>query len=94
MEITDVRVYPVEEEKLKGYATITFDSCFVVRDVKIISGPKGLFVAMPSKRRKDGTYRDTAHPLNSEIRGRIEEMVLGAYMQSVDVDLMPAPRPL
>ncbi|MBN1283258.1 MAG: septation regulator SpoVG [Proteobacteria bacterium] len=79
MEITDVRVYPVEEEKLKGYATITFDNCFVVRDVKIISGPKGLFVAMPSKKRKDGTYRDTAHPLNSEVRGLIETRVLGAY---------------
>ena len=51
MEITEVRVFPVNEEKLKGYATITFDGCFVVRDVKIISGPKGLFVAMPSKKR-------------------------------------------
>ena len=79
MEITDVRVYPVEEEKLRGYATITFDNCFVVRDVKIISGPKGLFVAMPSKKRKDGTYRDTAHPLNSEMRNQIESRVIGAY---------------
>ena len=79
MEITDVHVFPVEEERLKGYATITFDDCFVVRDVKIISGPKGLFVAMPSKKRKDGTYRDTAHPLNSEVRNMIETRVLGAY---------------
>ncbi|MFA4974283.1 MAG: septation regulator SpoVG [bacterium] len=79
MEITDVRVYPVEEEKLKGYATITFDNCFVVRDVKIIYGPKGLFVAMPSKKRKDGTYRDTAHPLNMEMRSLIENRVLGVY---------------
>ncbi len=79
MEITEVRVFPVEEERLKGYATITFDSCFVVRDVKIISGPKGLFVAMPSKKRKDGTHRDTAHPLNSDIRGKIEDRVLSAY---------------
>ena len=94
MEITDVRIYPVEEEKLKGYATITFDSCFVVRDVKIIAGPKGLFVAMPSKRRKDGTYRDTAHPLNSDIRSRIENLVLGAYREIVANDDIPAPRPL
>ncbi len=79
MEITDVRVFPVEEEKLKGYATITFDDCFVVRDLKIISGTNGLFVAMPSKKRKDGTYRDTAHPLNSEMRGAIESKVLDAY---------------
>ncbi len=94
MKITDVRVYPVEEDKLKGYATITFDGCFVVRDVKIIAGPKGLFVAMPSKRRKDGTYRDTAHPLNSEIRGMIETMVLGAYKDTVSGQEIPAPRPL
>ena len=94
MDITDVRVYPVEEEKLKGYATITFDSCFVVRDVKIISGPKGLFVAMPSKRRKDGTYRDTAHPLNSDIRGLIEKRVLGAYKDVVTGENLPEPRPL
>jgi stage V sporulation protein G len=84
MEITDVRVFPVEEDRLKGYATITFDSCFVVRDVKIIEGPKGLFVAMPSKKRKDGTYRDTAHPLNSDIRCRIESMVIGAYRQEME----------
>jgi stage V sporulation protein G len=84
MEITDVRVFPVEEDRLKGYATITFDGCFVVRDVKIIEGPKGLFVAMPSKKRKDGTYRDTAHPLTSEIRGRIESKVLGAYRQEIE----------
>jgi stage V sporulation protein G len=83
MDITDVRVFPVSEEKLRGYATITFDGCFVVRDVKIIEGPKGLFVAMPSKRRKDGTYRDTAHPLNSDMRGRIETRVLDAYREQV-----------
>ena len=82
MEITDVRVHPVEEEKLKGYATITFDGCFVVRDVKIIAGPKGLFVAMPSKKRKDGTYRDTAHPLNGEMRSLIESRVIGAYRET------------
>lgn len=79
MEITDVRVFPVDEDKLKGYATITFDDCFVVRDLKIISGTNGLFVAMPSKKRKDGTYRDIAHPLNSEMRTAIETKVLEAY---------------
>lgn len=84
MEITDVRVYPVEEEKLKGYATITFDNCFVVRDLKIIAGTNGLFVAMPSKKRKDGTYRDTAHPLSSDMREAIEVKVLGAYRSEVE----------
>ncbi|MBM2828087.1 MAG: SpoVG family protein [Actinobacteria bacterium] len=61
MEITEVKVYPVSEnEKLKAYATIIFDDCFVVRDLKIIDGNNGLFVAMPSKKKKDGTYRRTA----------------------------------
>ena len=84
MEITDVRVFPVEEEKLKGYATIIFDKCFVVRDLKIIAGNSGLFVAMPSKKRKDGTYRDTAHPLSSEMRDAIESKVLGAYQTELE----------
>jgi stage V sporulation protein G len=84
MEITEVRVFPVEEEKLKGYATITFDECFVVRDLKVISGTSGLFVAMPSKKRKDGTYRDIAHPLNSEMRSAIEEKVLSAYKKALE----------
>ena len=72
MLVTDVKVFPVNEDRLKAYATITFDDCFVVRDLKIIQGNQGLFVAMPSKRRKDGTFKDTAHPLNAETREMIE----------------------
>lgn len=79
MEITEVRVFPVNEEKLKAYATITFDDCFVVRDLKVIHGNSGLFVAMPSKKRKDGTFKDVAHPLNNEFRSKIEMAVLDAY---------------
>ncbi len=80
MEITEVKVYPVQEnEKLKGYATIIFDNCFVVRDLKIIDGNSGLFVAMPSKKKKDGTYRDIAHPLNNETRAKIEEAIIREY---------------
>jgi len=79
MDVTEVRVFPVEEERLKAYATITLDHCFLVRDLKIIYGNKGLFVAMPSKKRKDGTYQDTAHPLNRDTRRMIEEAVLGEY---------------
>ena len=86
MEVTEVRVFPVEEDRLKAYATITFDSCFLVRDLKIIMGHKGLFVAMPSKKRKDGTYQDTAHPLNRETRQMIEDQVLGEYHRMVDVE--------
>ena len=79
MQVTEVNVFPVNEEKLKAYVTITFDNCFVVRDLKIISGKDGLFVAMPSKKRKDGTFKDTAHPLNNETRDMIESAVLAAY---------------
>lgn len=79
MDVTEVRVFPVEEERLKAYATITLDHCFLVRDLKIIHGNKGLFVAMPSKKRKDGTYQDTAHPLNRDTRRMIEDAVLGEY---------------
>jgi stage V sporulation protein G len=84
MEVTEVRVFPVEEDRLKAYATITFDRCFLVRDLKVIQGNKGLFVAMPSKRRKDGTYQDTAHPLNSDTRRMIEEAVLGEYDRTLE----------
>ncbi len=81
MEITEIRVFPMNEDKLKAYATITFDNCFVVRDLKVISGNTGLFVAMPSKKRKDGTFKDIAHPLNNDFRAKIEKVVLDAYQQ-------------
>jgi stage V sporulation protein G len=79
MEITEVRVFPVNEEKLKAYVTITLDGCFVVRDLKVISGSTGLFVAMPAKRRKDGTFKDVAHPLNAETREWMERVILAEY---------------
>ncbi len=84
MQVTEVNVFPVDEEKLKAYVTITFDNCFVVRDLKIINGKEGLFVAMPSKKRKDGTFKDTAHPLNNETRDMIESVVLSAYEAAVN----------
>ena len=68
MEITGVKIYPVSEKKVRAYASIVFDQCFIVRDLKVIDGDTKLFVAMPSKKMKDGSYRDTAHPLNSEMR--------------------------
>ena len=79
MEITQVRVFPVSEERLKAYVTITLDNCFVVRDLKVINGNTGLFVAMPAKRRKDGTFKDIAHPLNSDTRDRMEKIILAEY---------------
>ena len=79
MRITEVKVFLVSEERLKAYVSITFENCFVVRDLKVIQGPTGLFVAMPSKKRKDGQFRDIAHPLNQETRAHIEDMVFAEY---------------
>ena len=83
MEITDVKVIPVDDEKLKAFVSIVFDHSFVVTDIKVINGPKGLFVSMPSKKRKDGTFKDIAHPLNNQMRQYLEDKVLGVYKQQV-----------
>jgi stage V sporulation protein G len=92
MEITDVKVIPVDDEKLKAFVSIVFDHCFVVTDIKVIHGPKGLFVSMPSKKRKDGTFKDIAHPLNNQMRQYLEEKVLGVYKQQVSSgESAPAP---
>lgn len=87
MEVTEVRVFMTEEddERLKAYATVTFDHCFVVRDLKVISGNGGLFVAMPSKKRKDGTYKDVAHPIHQDFRQALEKTILGKYEDEVKV---------
>lgn len=79
MKITEVKIFPVNEERLKAYVSITLDDCFVVRDLKIIQGPNGMFVAMPSKKRKDGQFRDIAHPLNQGTRTEIEDLIFDAF---------------
>src|SRR5256885_11847412 len=81
MEITEVRVFPVDEDKLKAFVSIIIDDCFVVSDIKIINGNNGLFISMPSKKRKNGTFRDIAHPLNNDTRRKIEEKVLARYKE-------------
>jgi stage V sporulation protein G len=83
MQITEVRVFPVDEEKLKAYASIVLDACFIVNDLKVIEGKRGLFISMPSRRRKRGGYRDVAHPLNNETRRMIEEHVLAEYQRAL-----------
>lgn len=79
MDITAVKIFPASERKVKAYASIVLDDCFIVRDIKVINGDNKLFVAMPSKKMKDGSYRDTVHPLNSSTRQLIESTVLEAY---------------
>lgn len=80
MNITDVRVRKITKEgKMRAVVSITLDDVFVVHDIKVIEGEKGLFIAMPSKKASDGEYRDIAHPINSETRDMIQRTVLDAY---------------
>lgn len=79
MEITEVKVFPIQEEKLKAFVSIVFDHCFMVNDIKIIQGRDGLFISMPSRKKKNGEFKDVAHPLNNETRRMIEDKVLGEY---------------
>ncbi|NLJ66052.1 MAG: septation regulator SpoVG [Clostridiales bacterium] len=80
MEITDVRVRKVGGDgKMKAVASVTFDNDFVVHDIKIIEGQNGMFIAMPSRKTPDGEYRDIAHPINSDMRGRLQDMILQQY---------------
>jgi len=83
MKITEIAVVPVEENKLRAYVNITIDHVFMVRGLKVIQGSDGLFVAFPNKKGKNGMFRDVAHPLNSETRREIEEMVLNAYEEAL-----------
>lgn len=83
MDITEIRVTLRDEERLKGFANVTFDHAFVIRGMKIIQGNTGYFVAMPSRKRPDGTHQDIAHPVNSEMRDEIERKVLEAYEEEL-----------
>lgn len=80
MQITDVRIRKVAKEgKMKAVVSITIDNEFVVHDIKVIEGEKGLFIAMPSRKAADGEYRDIAHPINSDTRNMIQTLILEQY---------------
>ncbi len=84
MRITDVRVRKMtQDSKMKAIVSITIDDEFVVHDIKVIEGEKGLFIAMPSKKANDGEYRDIAHPINSETRDRIQSIILESYEKAL-----------
>lgn len=85
MQITDIRIRRISKEgKMKAVVSITFDNAFVVHDIKIIEGEKGLFIAMPSRKAADGEYRDIAHPINSETRDTVQSMVLRRYEELME----------
>lgn len=84
MQITDVRIRKVEKEgKMKAVVSITIDEEFVVHDIKVIDGEKGLFIAMPSRKAADGEYRDIAHPINSDTRNTIQQIILEKYESEI-----------
>ena len=90
MKITDVRVRKVTKEgKMKAVVSITLDEEFVVHDIKVIEGEKGLFIAMPSRRAADGEYRDIAHPINSDTRERIQNIILSEYEKAAAEEELP-----
>lgn len=83
MQVTDIRIRSVEKEgKMKAVVSITIDDEFVVHDIKIIEGEKGMFIAMPSRRASDGEYRDIAHPINTATRERLQNMILAKYQET------------
>ncbi len=80
MQITDIRIRKISKDsKMKAVVSITFDDAFVVHDIKVIDGEKGLFIAMPSRKASDGEYRDITHPINSETRDMIQNTILKKY---------------
>ncbi len=84
MRITDIRIRKLEGgNKMKAIVSITIDDEFVLHDIKIVDGEKGLFIAMPSKKTSDGEYRDIAHPIKTETRNRIQQMILERYAQEI-----------
>ena len=88
MQITDVRVRKITKEgKMRAVVSITIDNEFVIHDIKVIEGDKGLFIAMPSRKSSDGEYRDIAHPINSETREAIQNLIISRYEQSVDEEV-------
>ena len=88
MKITEVRIRKLGSEgKLKAYAAVTFDECFVVHNIKVIDGKAGLFVAMPSRKNMDGEYMDVAHPISPDFRTELQEAIIVAYNVEVSIEL-------
>jgi len=83
MDITAIRVHLMNEGKLKAFACVTFDNCFVVRNMKVVEGSKGLFLCMPSRKLADGSHKDMAHPITQEFRKKLEDKIFAAYNQAL-----------
>ncbi len=86
MRVTEVKVFPVKDDKLKAFVSIVLDDCFMVNDIKVIEGRDGRFISMPSRRKRNGKFKDIAHPLNSETRQMLEHKILGEYERVLNGD--------
>lgn len=86
MEITEVKIFPVRDKKLRAFVSIVLDGSFIVNDIKVISGKEGLFISMPSRRRKNGRFKDIAHPLNNETRQVMEGRIIAEYERVIEGD--------
>jgi stage V sporulation protein G len=93
MQITEIRVHLRDEDKLKAFVTVTFDQCFVVRNMKIIEGNKGLLLCMPSRKLPNGTYKDIAHPISMEFRKSLEDRILAAYQEEAQKAALSGAKP-
>lgn len=83
MKITEIRIHLMGEERLKAFASVTFDDSFVVRNMKVVEGAKGVFLCMPSRKLPDGSHKDMVHPINQEFRQYLEENILKAYNEEL-----------
>ncbi len=94
LNITDIRIRLVEKEdlKLKAVASITIDNCFVIHEIKVISGERGLFIAMPSKKSKGEEFRDICHPINSETRSALDKAIVEAYEKALSEQATEQPK--
>ena len=92
MEITEVKVFPVRDKKLRAFVSIVLDGSFMVNDIKVIQGKDGFFISMPSRRKKNGRFKDIAHPLNQETRQAMEDRIVAEYQRVVESDDEPGPQ--
>ncbi|MBR2921971.1 MAG: septation regulator SpoVG [Elusimicrobiaceae bacterium] len=83
MKITEIRIHLMTDQRLKAFASVTFDDCFVVRNMKLVNGAKGVFLCMPSRKAADGTHKDIVHPITQEFRQYLEDQVLKAYEEEL-----------
>ena len=90
MDITEVRIHLRSDDRLKAFATVTFDNVFVVHNMKVVNGNKGLIVCMPSRKIKDGSYKDIAHPITNDFRHMLEQVILKTYNEELAKGGSPA----